>query len=274
MEPAAALARIEAYYDAVPRSAARVEEHGPLTLFVSERAGWHYYARPRLGGSGPIRPADVERVRARQRQLRLPEALEWVTEVTPTLRAAAEASGLRVHEHPLMVLDRSAFAAGGPDRADVRMLGWDDPELAACRAVANVGFASPGTAVGEAGAEALAAAAAAVGPDALAALRDRLRSGLTRMAAGFGADGPLSVGSHQPVGPVTEVVGVATLPAARRRGLAAAVTRALVADALASGCEVVFLSAGDDAVARIYARLGFRPVATALIAEAPAPAGL
>ncbi|MGW2995109.1 GNAT family N-acetyltransferase [Streptomyces sp. NPDC001193] len=61
-----------------------------------------------------------------------------------------------------------------------------------------------------------------------------------------------------------------TLPAARRRGLGHAVTAVLVADARSRGIETVFLSAGDGDVARIYARLGFRTVATALIAE---PAG-
>ncbi|MEV4195225.1 GNAT family N-acetyltransferase, partial [Streptomyces toxytricini] len=50
-------------------------------------------------------------------------------------------------------------------------------------------------------------------------------------------------------------------------GLALGVTGALVADALARGARTVFLSAGDEAVARVYARAGFRTVATALIAE-------
>lgn len=77
----------------------------------------------------------------------------------------------------------------------------------------------------------------------------------------------LCAGQHQPVGKVSEIVGVGTLPSARRRGLGLAVTAALVADARSRGVETLFLSAGDDDVARIYARLGFRLVATALIAE-------
>jgi predicted GNAT family acetyltransferase len=64
---------------------------------------------------------------------------------------------------------------------------------------------------------------------------------------------------------VTEVVGVATLPAARRQGLGQAVTGALVADALEHGAEIVFLSAGSDDIARLYARVGFRRVATACV---------
>ena len=42
------LGRIEAYFDAAPRAAADVEEHGALTLFVS-RIPWRFYGRPRLG---------------------------------------------------------------------------------------------------------------------------------------------------------------------------------------------------------------------------------
>ena len=55
------LADLEGYYDAVPRSAARVEEIGPFTLFVGPGA-WPYYARPRLDR---FTVADVEAVRAR-----------------------------------------------------------------------------------------------------------------------------------------------------------------------------------------------------------------
>ncbi|MET7441723.1 hypothetical protein ABZS63_31450, partial [Streptomyces sp. NPDC005568] len=100
------LDRLEHYYDSVPRAAARAEEFGPLTLFVREGPGWPYYARPALGRPDTAGAADVDRVRARQRELGVPEAFEWVADVTPGLRRAVEASGLRVHEHPLMVRDR------------------------------------------------------------------------------------------------------------------------------------------------------------------------
>jgi predicted GNAT family acetyltransferase len=66
---------------------------------------------------------------------------------------------------------------------------------------------------------------------------------------------------------VVEVVGVATLPVARRRGLGGAVAAALARAALGAGADTVFLSAQDDAVARVYERVGFRRVGTAGIAE-------
>jgi predicted GNAT family acetyltransferase len=66
---------------------------------------------------------------------------------------------------------------------------------------------------------------------------------------------------------VTEIVGVGTLPAERRRGIAGGLTAVLVEDALKRGIETVFLSADDAAVARVYERLGFRRAGTACVAE-------
>ncbi len=142
------LRRIEAYYDAAPRSAALAEDHGPLTLFLNRRPGWHYYARPRLGDPTPVRHADVAAMRERQRALGVPESFEWVAEVTPSLRAAAEGAGLEVHEHPLMVLDLAAFEGAAPRPpagTDVRLVDPEGSDLATLRAVANLGFAWPTT---------------------------------------------------------------------------------------------------------------------------------
>ncbi|MFG2645778.1 GNAT family N-acetyltransferase [Streptomyces sp. NPDC048370] len=248
------LSRLETYYDTVPRSAARAEEFGSLTLFVREGRGWPYYARPALGHSGEVSLGDVERVRARQRELEVPEAFEWVAETTPGLRAAVEKSGLVVHEHPLMVLEGEGVAVPGPEGVTVRIVEAGDPALASAAAVPYAAFG--------------------VTPDGSVAeqLAARIDAGLTRLAAAVDADGTaLSAGQHQPVGTalgtVSEVVGVGTLPAARRRGLGLAVTAALVADARARGVETVFLSATDESVARLYGRLGFRTAGTALIAE-------
>ncbi|MCX5382574.1 GNAT family N-acetyltransferase [Streptomyces sp. NBC_00083] len=262
----APLDALERYYDAAPRSSARAEDFGPLTLFVREGAGWPYYARPALGRSGPVTAADVDAVRARQRELGAPEAFEWVAEVSPWLRAAVEESGLAVHEHPLMVLDPAAPPAG--PHPLVRVLDAADPLLHAALVVPRLAFAAPGTGVGPAGrAELTAAITAHAGDGHAEQVAERLRAGRTAMAAAFEDGLPLCSGMHNPVGPVTEIVAVGTLPAARRRGLARAVTAALVADARAAGATTVFLSAGDADVARMYASLGFRPAGTALIAE-------
>jgi ribosomal protein S18 acetylase RimI-like enzyme len=266
------LDRVEDYCDAVPRGACRVEEHGPPTLFVNRGAGWPYYARPRRGWPRRVTADDVRTVRARQRALGVPEALEWVAEVSPALRGAAEGAGLHVHEHPLLALDRPAFLpAAPPPGMTIGLVAAGAADLAAVRSVASLAFAEPGTAVGRAGRSELVVAAAAVPAASIADLRERLGLGLTVIVAARDAGGPLAVGSHQPVGAVTEVAGVGTLPAARRQGLAAAVTTELVRDAFGRGADVVFLSAAEEDVARIYRRLGFRRIATALIAEPPPP---
>lgn len=213
----------------------------------------------------------MARVRARQRELGIPESFEWIAETTPTLRAAIESSGLVVHEHPLMVLDPdapvpAADALSGGLR--VRTINSDDPALASALAVPHLAFAEPGTGVGSAGVTELAEAMRArAGDGSVERMVARIEAGQTSVAAAVEGGTALCAGQHQPVGSVSEIVGVGTLPTARRRGLGIAVTAALVADARSRGVETVFLSAGDDDVARIYARLGFRRVATALIAE-------
>jgi ribosomal protein S18 acetylase RimI-like enzyme len=256
------LRTIERYYDAVPRAAARVEHIGPFTLFVRHGGGWPYYARPALGAHR-FRPDDVERVRARQRALGVPESFEWVAETTPGVVSPVAASGLHVHQHPLQVLDRSApHAATPPEGITVRLVHEGD-DLRRLGAVARVAFDWPGTAAGDVGLTELAR----VAPDSAALDRDRLRNGLTVTAAAFTPDGdPVAVGSHQPLDGVTEIVGVGTLPAFRRRGIATALTAVLLGDAM-QRAHTVFLSAGDADVARVYERLGFRAMATACIAE-------
>jgi ribosomal protein S18 acetylase RimI-like enzyme len=274
------LERIDAYCDAVPRAAAQVEEHGPLRLFVADGVPWPYYARP--AGSAPVTVEDVRAVRARQWELGQPETFEWVVDLAPSLGPAASASGLEVLEVPLMALDEPLDVPAVDAR--VRPVAPDDEALAAAQAVAQIAFAAPGTARGEAGERARDAALAGWPEARLRAVRERMAAGrtITFVAEGTsdpvaGADeagigpgsgrGVLAVGSHQRVGAVTEIVGVATLPAARRRGLAAAVTAALVADARERGAEVIFLSAGSEDVARVYARLGFVRIGTAGLAS-------
>ena len=263
----ALLERLERYYDTVPRAGARAEEIGPFTLFVSTMT-FPFYARPRLGLAAPILPAAVGAVRARQRELGVPEAFEWVVETTPSLSDAARTAGLHVQELPLLVLDRP-LVVPIPPGVTIRRVAADEPDLEPIMAVAAVAFGHGGTAAGEPGPVERDAVAEASTVDR-SRLRERIAAGSVVLFVAEDGSGPIASGIHQPLGDVTEVVGVATLPAARRRGIGAAVTGALVAHALEAGLEVVFLSAASDDVARIYERLGFRRVALAGIAE-PGP---
>jgi ribosomal protein S18 acetylase RimI-like enzyme len=240
-------------------------------LFVKTGDGWPYYARPRRSAASAPGADDVRKVRERQRELGVPEAFEWIDDVSPAVRAAAAAGGLQVGDHPLMVHDDGRVVSGRPPRddLDVRLVQEND-DLALLFSVPAVGFSNPGTAVGPAGVAELRAAAAARPSSEAGFQRERLRSGSTVLAAAFVDGVPAASGVHQPVGAVTEVAGVATLPAFRRRGLGAAVTAFLVADARRRGIETVFLTAGSDEIARLYSTLGFRRVGTSCIAG---PAG-
>ncbi|MEW2377813.1 GNAT family N-acetyltransferase [Micromonospora sp. NPDC047812] len=268
--------RLERFYDAVPRDAARTEEHGALVLFVREGAGWPFYARPRLDAAGAPSLADVTAVRERQRELGLPEALEWVHETTPDLLAVARSAGLSVLEAPLMVLDPAALPDPGTlTDVPLRMLDAAEPgfaaDVAARRAVAAVGFSAAGTAPGEAGAAQRDAAMAELDEAALDEERARVADGRRlSVLAETPVEGALASGMAMRVGDVAEIAGVATLPAARRRGLGAAVTATLARELLAAGTDLVFLSAGSEDIARVYLRVGFRRVGTACIAE-PTP---
>ena len=261
--------RIDAFCDVVPRERTRAETIGPLVLFVPVGSGFPYYARPRSGPRRPVTAADVRAVRARQRELLIPESFEWIERTAPEMESAATAAGLAVHAHPLLALGSLAPAPRVPELIDARIVSPEDPDLILAWAVPGVAFGHPGTAIGEAGVTERDKIAANHDAATIEMLRSRLRSGRSVLATASGPNGPLAAGSYQLAGGTAEITGIGVLPASRRRGLAAGVTRALAAHALASGARMVFLSATDATVARIYARLGFREVGTAMIAEPP-----
>ena len=169
-----------------------------------------------------------------------------------------------------MVLAGSVQAPALPAGITVRIITPEDPELDRIWAVPTVAFSHPGTSTGDAGPAERDKIAADHDGGTIAILRERLRSGQSVLAAVFGPDGPLAAGSCQAVGSVAEITGVGVLPSVRRQGLGAAVTALLAADALDRGVQTIFLSASDAEVARVYARIGFREIGTAMIAE---PAG-
>jgi len=67
---------------------------------------------------------------------------------------------------------------------------------------------------------------------------------------------------------LTELVGIGTLEPHRRRGLAAALTRAALDAAFARGVCVAFLSAADARAGRVYEAAGFAPFGNTVFAVA------
>lgn len=279
--------RLERFYDAVPRDAAVAEEIGGFVLFVSDGAGWPYYARPRLGGADAPSAADVTAVRQRQRKLGVPEAFEWVHETTPDLLAVARSAGLEVLLAPLMVLENAALVPDLPlPGATIRFLEPAAPtfgaDISVSRAVGRLGFGAPANATTVQSGSLVVEVAGPAQRDAVPPLSDEAVAELTRRHASgrflsavveSPTAGILACGSVQRVDEIGEVAGVATLPSARRRGYASQLTASLARRTLLDGSDVVFLSAGDDDVARLYSKVGFRRVGTACIAE-PAAAAL
>ncbi|WP_344138427.1 GNAT family N-acetyltransferase [Luedemannella flava] len=215
---------------------------------------------------------DVDAVRARQRELGVPEAVEWVHETTPALLDAVRASGLEVLLAPLMV--RASTTAPPPlTDARVRLMDPDDPDFArdfAVRsAVANLGFGNLGTAVGPIGPAERDAAVTPTAEGQLAFVAEAARAGFLQHVVAETDEGIVATGAVQLAPTGAEVVGVATLPSARRRGLGAAVSELLARYAQDQGSPLVFLSAESETVARVYERSGFVRIGTACIAETP-----
>jgi ribosomal protein S18 acetylase RimI-like enzyme len=260
------LRRIDGYLDAVPRSVARTETFGALTLFVNDGPGWRYYARPTTG-AGPVSPDDIRAARKRQLERRHPQAFEWIVELNPEMGGAAREAGLIVAEHPLMVLDGDVPApADAPPDVTIALLGHAD-DVATAIAVTELGLGAAGTATGAVGPAALADVAERLDPTIVGFTRSRIETGHTITAVARSDGVAVAAGSHNPVDTISELVGIATLPSQRRRGIGAALTAFLVQDACGRGIETIFLSADGPDVARIYERVGFKTIGTAGAAE-------
>lgn len=246
------LARIEAYYDAVPRPVGHTEEVGPFTLFVADPAtGWQFYARPRLGLDVDVTPEDVRRVLARQVELGVPRAIEWIDEVTPSLLPAVRAAVTVPYELencPLLVLPEDTSVA--EDTAGTRVLAPDDADLPLMLGAVSAGFD---------GQDEVKARPPGRRPDLV-------REGLLVLVAAYDASGAVvGGGSAAPRGDIAELMGIAVVAPARHRGLGSATTATLTAACRAAGVRTLFLSAASGEATRIYERLGFQRRGTACI---------
>jgi ribosomal protein S18 acetylase RimI-like enzyme len=246
------LRRIDAYLNAVPRAACDVETVGPFTLFFRRDSTLPEisYARPTAPLEGDL-SAEIGQVRAaftaRGRVCRW----EFLAELAPTLPAMLVQNGFpEPIPRPLMVVTRETFRPESSAVAEIRPI-----ERMEGRAV--------GQALSEAyGMEFMESEEGAGDGE------DAMFSGMLERGAcilGAFVDGlAVAGGVHSPVGDTTEVAGIGTRPAFQRRGIGGALTSALVADAFDRGCECVFLSAADEAVQRVYARLGFAKIGSAM----------
>ena len=256
---------IERYHAAAPLPDGRIESVGGLEVPVVGPA-WPYPARPRPGGPA-VTADDIRATVAVQEAAGLPMALEWIWERSVGMAAAARAAGLTVDYMPLLVLD-TAVELLLPYGVRLYLVGADDPQLPRYQRLVELAFATPASAGG--GATAVEERVEA-GPRT-EVLRERIATGRTVMMVAVENGEPVAVGSHHPLDvdgrEVSEITGVATLPRLRGRGLGAGLTSALAEHARETA-ELVFLTAGDDDVARVYERVGFAWVGTTGVADLP-----
>ena len=239
------LTLINDYLDAAPAEACDVERVGPYRLFFRRDSDMPEisYARPVRGErEGTLDEIAAMRAAfvARGRRPRW----EYLAELNPELADTLVQAGFPAPTpRPLQVVTVESFRPEASVLAEVRPITLVEAQPTDAVLAAAYG-GNPAEATGE-------------------MLRGMLERGACVIAAFVGST-PVAAGLHSPVGQTTEVAGIGTLPEWRRWGLAGAITTALVADAFARGCTCVFLSAADESVARVYGRLGFEQVGTAL----------
>jgi ribosomal protein S18 acetylase RimI-like enzyme len=173
---------------------------------------------------------------------RLPR-LEWVEEAAPSVAAALAAAEMTEElRTPLMACAPEELAE---PHVDVERLTVEPVEPGDLREASNLqraAFDQPPLGADE---------------------EPGMPSGGTVLARSGGM--PVSAAAWTPViDGVSEVAGVATAEEWRRRGLAGVVTAAAARAAFAAGASLCVLSPGNDTAQRVYARAGFRRVATML----------
>ena len=210
------------------------------------------------------------RVRARQRELELPETFQWVHETTPTLRARDDPAGdLGAAVDPRRSRPAADAAGVGCWALTIACSRWRSRSSRSgsarrVRRPAPAGYASATPRTSRR--RPWRSCASGCGPastrhgDRRGRRRRRWRSGRCARSATPRRSSPSP-----------------RFPRRAAAGSRAAITSALIAHALSRGVETVFLSAADDDVARVYERLGFRRAAHGLlraVRERPALAGV
>jgi len=221
-----------------------VEQIGPFlaTFNVDSRSPYRSYAIPDDGAEPTV--ADVAALRsAYERRDRIPR-LEFLPAVAPAAEAALLAGGFTLEARlPLMTCAPGEAAEPAPPAGVELVLAQSDDELGAGLAVAHAAF-------GEAGE-----------PGAAEVARTRLLLDGGGIAVLARADGE-AVGWGVCTGPAdqtTELAGIATSAAHRRRGIAGAVVARVTREAFARGVTTAFLTPGDEGAGRVYTRAGYRP---------------
>ncbi len=247
------LRRIEHINTKVAAQFSEVIAVGPFQAQIdpSSDMTWLNYAVPvaELGTKAEVAEVLVELREVfaeRDRALRF----EFTESLWPTFPEVLEEAGLRLEvRHPMMLCTLASFQPYQASAVQVKRLTEADETqtLATYLSLRNQGFDQdfadePPT------------------EKEIAELREQLEMGRVRCALASLDGIPAGVGVTMPMSGICELVGVATIPALRRRGVAATLCSFLVKDHFQGGGELVWLSAGDAIAQATYERLGFHLV--------------
>jgi GNAT superfamily N-acetyltransferase len=251
-------AAIQRYIRTAAVRGREVEQVGPFlaTFDPHSPSPYRSYAIPDDGAEPTA--ADVAALRtAYERRERVPR-LEFLPAVAPAAEAALAAGGFALEARlPLLTCAPGEAPDLAPPDGVELVLAESDDDIRAGLTLANVAF-------GEAG---------ELDTGAIARSRRLLETGgllvlartTDRHAVGWG-------GYTGPADATTELVGIATDDAHRRRGIAGAVVARLTREAFARGVTTAFLTPGDEGAGRVYTRAGYQPRSEMLHMRVPGTA--
>jgi ribosomal protein S18 acetylase RimI-like enzyme len=234
--------RVQASIRAVNAAERDVVVAGAFTIYRSRASDHPYlnYAVPNAEAGGWDR---IDALREAFAAHGLAPRLEFVAECAPGLEEALAADGFELQgRYPVMTLPAEALReVPAPDGVVIAriLVGGDVRTLLQT-----------------------AAEAFGDGPPTEAQL------------AGYGGRGLLARAGGEPAGAafrsavaegVSELGGIGVRERFRRRGIAAALTAAAAAEAVADGAQLCFLTPGDDGAERVYARAGFARAGTTVV---------
>jgi ribosomal protein S18 acetylase RimI-like enzyme len=226
----------------------------PFTCFFNpdDRAPWSNYAIPDAPVDGDLGAPLAQLTDAFCARGCLPR-FEYIEAFAPRLAQSLAQAGFRQEAHTqLMVCTRPTFTPAPPvPGLAITQLAADAPVARAqdLVTVQRRAFGDDGV-------------SRATAPEA-----EQFRTRFQGMQL-FLADldnQPVAVASlMQPHEGISEIAGIATLAAHRRRGIATALTAHVVRTAFDQGLAAVFLTAADAGAGRVYERVGFRASGSAL----------
>jgi GNAT superfamily N-acetyltransferase len=215
---------------------------GPFTLY-RHRGSDHPYANYAVPNAGATAWEGIDELRAAFAAEGLQPRLEFVAECAPGLEEALAADGFALQgRYPVMTLPAEQLReVPAPDGVVIaRVLEGGDVRVLLTTAAEAFGDRPPTDA----------------------------------QIAAYGGRGHLARADGEPAGAafhsaiadgVSELGGIGVRERFRRRGIAAALTGAAAAAAVAAGAQLCFLTPGDDGAERVYARAGFARAGTTMV---------